>query len=474
MALGLISSETIQGYWMRNTRRRIFHDYPNGTAPLTGLLSLQESEDTPIPEFGWQEKRWQAMRTTSVAGPNAAGSKSGPFATAGSSTQSGDTNGNFDLAQFASLRVYVADGSVFRENQVVKLFRVGTGDPGPAASGTVDVSGRVLLVQNTAAPHYIEISVLQPYANLLNVAAVANNLELYVIGTAYAEGAGTGGGRIKFPYEAANYTQIFKTAFELSRTALKAPLTYDKSGVYEEALSDNGIDHLAQLEFAAFFGERSKTTKVDSETGDSVSLRTTGGLRWYLDQWEKGSIANGGAIDYGQPNVYAESDWRTFTNKRVLKLAGATITKADFNEINSRVFEKTNASDWSKLCLCGPGYLNKVTDMFERSIQFTSLRESTHKGFDFELVKHNSNSGTVYYKTHPLFNDPLMRNSAFYLDLGYLGYRPLSDSDTDIQQMVQNPGADKRKDQWLTEAGFEVRFPEAHMYVENLGGISLT
>ena len=36
---------------------------------------------------------------------------------------------------------------------------------------------------------------------------------------------------------------------------------------------------------------------------------------------------------------------------------------------------------------------------------------------------------------------------------GVCGGRPLSDSDTDIQPMIQLPDADKRKDQWFTEAG---------------------
>jgi hypothetical protein len=259
----------------------------------------------------------------------------------------------------------------------------------------------------------------------------------------------------------------------MTRTALKAPTDYDKTGAYRDALKDNGIDHLAQLEFAAFFGERGKTTAIDPDTGSTVSRRFTGGLRWYLDQWEKGSIAAGGAVNYGQPDVSAETDWLMYTNKRVIKLGNSTITKAQFNELNSRVFEQTNASDWSKLCLCGPGYLNRVAEMFERQIQYTSLRENGFKGFDFELVKHTSNAGTVYYKQHPLFNDPVYRNSAFYLDLGYMGYRPLTDSDTDVDTMIQENDADKRKDQWLTEAGFEIRFPEAFMYVEDLGGITL-
>jgi hypothetical protein len=141
--------------------------------------------------------------------------------------------------------------------------------------------------------------------------------------------------------------------------------------------------------------------------------------------------------------------------------------------LNSRVFARTNSTDWSKLCLCGPGYMSKVADVFERQLVRTSLRDEGFAGFNFKLNMHSSNAGDIYYKVHPLFNDPIMINSAFYIDLGYMGYRPLTDSDTDIQPMIQLPDADKRKDQWLTEYGFEIPFPEAFMYVENLGGIAL-
>ena len=62
MALGLISSEQIDDYWVQNTRRRVFYAYPNGAAPLTGLLSLMENKDTPLPEFGWNEERWSPIK----------------------------------------------------------------------------------------------------------------------------------------------------------------------------------------------------------------------------------------------------------------------------------------------------------------------------------------------------------------------------------------------------------------------------
>src|SRR6267142_2891004 len=463
MPFGLVSSEQIDDYWSQNTRRKIFYAYPNGTAPLTGLLSMSESEDTPQPSFGWNEERWQETSTTAAVNPTSAANKDGPFALTGTTTAAGDANGKFTVAQFGASRIYVTDATMFQVNDSVKLFGVGfTTGAGPAATGSTDIAGRVTAVGSG----YIEVEATTAWTGILN-AAVTNGKRVVLIGTAYAEGARTGTGGIVFPYEILNNTQIFKTPYEMTRTALKEPLRYDKTGAYKDMSKTNGIKHLASIERAAFFGEQAKTTTVDPDTGQTVPRRFTGGLRWFLDDWEKGT-------SYGQPDVSTAADWRTAPNKRVIKCGGTTITKADFNLLMARLFERTNNTSCDKLCLCGPEYLAKVADMFERQLQFNSLRDEGFDGFNFKLVRHLSNSGEVYYKQHPLFTSAEMRNSAFYIDLGYVGYRPLSDSDTDIQPMIQLPDADKRKDQWLTECGFEFRFPEANLYVENIGGITLT
>ena len=91
---------------------------------------------------------------------------------------------------------------------------------------------------------------------------------------------------------------------------------------------------------------------------------------------------------------------------------------------------------------------------------------------DFELVQHNSNSGKVYYKQHPLWNEPHLRNSAFYIDLGHLRWRYLTDHDTQVQQSIQANDAMIRKDQYVTVGGPDIAFAEAHMFVDNLGGIT--
>ena len=460
--LGLVSSETLDDYWSQNTRRRIFKAYPNGAAPLTGLLSLTESEDTPLPQFSWTEERWSENRTTTIAGPTA----DAAFYTGGGTVAIAN---NADVAQFGSVRIYVADASNLQIDDVVKVFNVGQAASGTTVTKSQDLTGRVTLTDTTTpGAHFIEVALTTAFADFLNTAPAAIGKHVLLIGSAYHEGARSRTGRIKFPYDITNYTQIFKTPYELTRTALKEPVKYDKTGEYKRISQGNGIDHLSQIEYSLFFGERAKTTAVDSDaaggSGSTVSRRFTGGLRWFLDQYEIGTA-------YGLPNISAAA-WRDEPNKRVIKLDGGDITKSEWNDLNNRVFERTNAASWDKLVLCGSGYFAKISEHYERQITITRMGDEGFKGFNFEFRQHSSNAGTVYYKTHPLFNNPIMRNSAFYIDLGYLGYRPLTDSDTDIQPMIQLPDADKRKDQWLTECGFEIRFPEAFMYIENLGNIT--
>ena len=40
--------------------------------------------------------------------------------------------------------------------------------------------------------------------------------------------------------------------------------------------------------------------------------------------------------------------------------------------------------------------------------------------------------------------------------------------DTELLKNRQNNDEDLRKDEWLTEAGLELRFPESHMYLQNV------
>lgn len=465
MALGLIGSEQLDDYWSRNTRRRVAYDFPQGSAVVTELLSHFEPEETPLPSFGWNEQRYVQIKTiTSSSGQPTSDIV---FYLGGTTTTAGTP---ITITAGLSLRIYVDDASNFQIDDVITIFNL-TMTSGPIAN----LTGRVTNT-NTVGADYMDFECTAvPTSTVVN-SILTEGKYVFLTGTAYAEGSRSRKGRSKFPIEITNYTQMHKNAFSLTSYALKAPLIYNKSGHYQQALKDNGIDHLTGLEQSLIWGERRTTTAEDPDSGETVRRDFSGGILWFLKQWEIGNVSNGGAFNYrpGGTDVSTQTDWETYTDKRIIKLGGGTLSRSQFNEMTSRAFEKTNNSSWDKLVICGTGYLNKISEMFEKQIQWTSMRENGMKGWDFQLVQHQSNAGTMYYKTHPLFTDSagLMRNSALIIDLGFLKWRYLTDHDTDVQTGIQMPDALIRKDQYLTVGGPEIWFPEAHMFIDQLGGIT--
>lgn len=463
MPLGLVSSEVVDDFWSQSVRRKILYSYPNGTAPLNALLSLADTVETSHPQFGTAEQRWEQLRTTTATGPTS----NVVFYTSGTTTTAGAT---FTPTVAVTYRIYMTSVAEWQTDDVLKIHRL------PLSSGTTEVGFRVVSKQGTTSPYYVEAECIAtaPGAVTNNAASVVG-LQVVHSGSAYAEGARSRTGRYKFPSEVLNYTQIFKTPFEMTRTALKEPTKYDKTGDYKNQLKGNGIDHMAGLEWTAFFGDRRQTTAVDDDTGTTVRRSYTGGLLWFLKQWEKGSVSNGGAFDYrsNATDVSSQTDFIAYPDKRIIRLGGSSVTLDTFNEIEALAFRKTNSVEFCKLCLGGPGYIGKINARLNKDIQKTALKGDEYEGWDFKLSMRSGLNGDVYYKTHPLFANTEMNNSAFYIDMGFISWRPLSDSDTDIQQMIQLPDADKRKDQWLTEGGFEFSYPESCIFVDGLGGVTL-
>lgn len=464
MALGLESSEDVDNYWSQNLRRKIFYFFPNGTAPLTGLLSLMNSEETAHPEFGWWEDRFQQVTTLT-----ASNTSNVAFYLGGTTTTAGTT---FTPTIDTAYRLYVTTGTGtnFQVDDMIKVLGL-TYNTG----GVLDeISARV----TATSANYLEIVQTSQTLTggtsglIVNNAASVIGLNVLYAGSAFAEGSRSRTGSITFPINIKNYTQICKRAFEMTRTAMKEPTTYSKTGDYRNQMKKNGLAYLQGMEYSFIWGDRKQTTAVDPDTGSTVRRGMMGGIIYFLKQWERGNVSNGGDFDYrvGGTDVSNQTDWQTYTDKRIIRLAGATLTKSQWDILLTRAFERQVSPSWEKLILCGPDFMAKVASAYERQIQWTSLRENGFKGFDFVLAKVQVNAGTVYFKVHPLMNQ-INRSDALILDLGSLRHRYLSDSDTMLQTMIQLPDADKRKDQWLSESSLEVDGVESNMFIQNFGGI---
>lgn len=471
--LGITTSSSSQTYWAENARRRVFHLYPQGKAPLTGLLSaIQESDNTAAsssakasrmgqavsyPEFGWWEDRMDPHKSVTVA------NTTGPFGDTASTPV--DKSDPFTISAGSSMTIFVADITQFRERDVVMVYECDT-----STGGKVNLKGVVTAMSATTGSGYLTVRTVATYTNVKNDAGEVGR-HVFAIGSAAGEGARSKTGGHSRPILVDNYTQIFRTAFSHTRTSLKIPLRYDQDGDHRNKAKKNGLRHSILLEQAFLWGER-RSDNIVNEDGETVPERKMGGVEWFIRQWELGNTSNGGAFDYrpGGSDV-TNSAWQTTDEKRIFDLAGS-ITKKQFYDLNERIFRKCNDESHEKLVLCGSGFYNAFNEFIDSStVVNRKLFENGKAGFD--VKEWEGPNGTLYFKTHPLFNEhDVWRNDAFFLDMGLIGYRHLEDSDTVLLTNRQANDADKRKDEWITDCSLEMHFPEGFSIWRGLTGIT--
>jgi hypothetical protein len=461
--LGLGSSATSESYWSEKARRAVLHQYPQGKAPLMYLLSLMEDEETDKPKFGWWEERDKCVRTTTATSGSIGGGGAGPFTTAAyAASQTGAT---FSLLAGAVCGLYLTDASQFVVNDLIWIRQT----PNAALNGFLDIRGRVTAVDT--ANNRLLFTTLEAVTAASNAGA-ANGIFVYMYGSSAPEGDRSRAGSVSFPLEIENYTQIFRHSVgPFSRTALKAGVRFDSTGIYKETAHRVALRHMKSQELTALRGVRANQTVTNSD-GDTVPEYKTGGIEWFLRQWELGNTTNSGAFNYrpGETSVVA-SDWRTADDKRIINANGA-ITVDEFEMLIERAFRFTNDTTFEKLCLCGNGFLSMFNKLVKQcSYKITELESK--ETFGMNMTRWVSPWGTLLFKTHPLLNEvDTFRNDAYILDTGNLKYRPLTDSDTELLTNRQNNDSDGRKDEWLTEAGIEVHFPESHMFIQNVTNVT--
>ena len=443
-----MSSEQLEGSFSLNSRRRVFYQYPNGAAPLLGLLSLMETEETDKAEFGWYEDRLDDQKTE-TAGISAT---NGPFSASGSDVPA--TAAGFNIAENEIIRVLVDSTAKFRPRNVLMIRNV------PNTGGTLyDIKGVIVTIVSSTK---VEIRALKAYTNVYNGDGTggttsAVDKHVIVIGSANPEGARSGTGIFLPPKNLLNFTQIFRTAFSFTRTALKAGIAWDKTGIYKSKAKQNCVRHMIEMEKAFLFGHKQEYQVTDQ--GDDVVERTTGGIWYWLENWETGT-------PYG-----VDAATTTNGNQRIFKPNGP-MTKAEFKAALAQIFKVTNNVDYAKLCLCGNGFFQALQDFFGNQLQFQTGQVA--KGsYGMNITKWETSNGTVYFKTHPLFNQLTTLNyTGMFIDVPMLKYRPLSDSDTILLKNRQENDQDRRKDEWLTEAGLENRMPESHGIIDGLTQIT--
>ncbi len=383
----------------KNFREMILWRDPNGDAPLTALMSKMRKETTNDPEFAWWEEELNALRIQI----NAA-------ATTGDATLTVDT-GSYDARNLVKGDVLMVEktedtGYTFEFVEVVS---------NPTASNTFTVSRGAA---DTTAD------------------TIASGDYLTKIGTAFGEGTSSPKSTNRNPTKYKNYTQIFKTAYELTGTAIETklrtgdPMSNDKKR--------RSFDHSSAMEFAWLFGKPYETTDTNGKP-----KRYTGGLmHWLAEAYSAGST-------------------------HCIKIFTTTPTEDELLDAISPVWDyRGGGAGNERLGLAGNGFLNEVNKLIKNSSSTQINFGETVKVFGMNLRRVTFPQGSILIRTHPLMNTHgRFKYGCFLVNPSGLRYRPMKGRDTVPQDNIQNNDEDTKKGQWRTEAGVEFNHLKTMAYI---------
>jgi Family of unknown function (DUF5309) len=363
----------------KNYRQTILLLNPNANLPLTAILSMLPDESTDDPEFKIFTKSLPSQRVV----------------VSGSQTDSDTT---IELTGSTPAKA-VKKGSVLINERTLEVVWC-----------TADPSGA-----------YTSIEVARGKGS--SAAAMNNADGLLIIGSSYAEGSARASAIAYDPSLTTNYTQIFKTALDVTGTAAEMKLR--TGDVLTEEQREKLELHGIEMEKAFLFG-----TGVEDTSG-AQPQRTTKGVLAMLS-----------------------SNIKDFAEE---------VTIDDWEVLLEDIFE--NGSN-ERLCMAGNRAITVLNRIARDHGEIQITPESSTYGMDISTYK--TPFGRLQIKQHPLLSqNATFQDWGFITDPKYAKYRYMKNRDTKYQEDVHNPGDDAKVDQWLTESGLELQHESVHAVFKN-------
>ncbi len=298
--------------------------------------------------------------------------------------------------------------------------------------------------------------------------ALADDSKCTVIGTSFKEGSGAPDVWSSELDNEYGYTQIFKTACEMSNTA-RATVYRGYADEWARLWNLKLREHKIDIERAMLFGQK----------GSAGGIQYTEGIVGSTIAAGYGNIVNDGSqLAYNEGVPYYKSN---------------TVGQWTYDDLLSDfevMFDPARGGGSSKLALASLpviSYFNKLGHTGSGTTGFvaqTAGTASEDNPFRYNFSQSNGTFGHKITKVETIHGDlslikePLFRGFAsgfcMMVDLDHVSYRPLVGNgvnrDTSITTNVQQADEDLRKDMILTEAGLEVSLPETHALF-NLEGV---
>jgi len=312
-------------------------------------------------------------------------------------------------------------------------------DSSPVDAGTTTTfTGKIISLSNSSITGY---------------AAIADNDRCQVIGTAFAEGTGSPdvwSSEIEDNY---GYTQIFKTAAEMTNTAI-ATKYRGYANEWQRIWALKLREHKVDIERAMLFSQKARQGNV----------QYTEGLAGHILKNSTAQATHTTALSYTSGQAYSRVE--TQANLTYDLLLG------DLEVL----FDPARGGSGDRLVLASLPlitFFNKLGDgaFMDASMgyQYSPSRmnfDSKAGAFGHKVMTIETVHGTLHLVKEPLFRG-VSSGFMMFADMSKVSYRPLVGNginrDTYITTNVQSDDEDLRKDMILTEAGLEVTLPESHM-----------
>ena len=301
--------------------------------------------------------------------------------------------------------------------------------------------------------------------------SIANNDVAQIIGTSFEEGSGSPDVWSSELEDGFGYTQIFKTAAEMTNTAYATRYRGypdEWSRIWASKLREHKVD----IERAMLFGQKARVG----------GIQYTEGLVGHILK-NTSPVVDDSAFSYASGNAYHRS------------VAQSEMTYDRLLSDLEVIFDPARGGASDKLVLCSLPVITFFNKMGKDAFLSSSLSYNSNEALANDDVPNQSpmrynmserqgafgHSIMVIDTIHGRLNlvkEPLFRGQAsgFMLmaDMSQLAYRPLIGNsinrDTQVMTNVQSADEDLRKDMILTEAGLEVTLAESHA-LYNLEGV---
>lgn len=420
------------GDWVTDQRPKNFREmmlflYPNGQLPLTAMLSKMKNEAVDDPEFNWWTKNLPTQRAT-ITGVYTDAAMAVAYVSGGVA------------GSILYMKMSEADSEHFRVGHQVLLR--------DASDPTVDVNAKVLAVSSSGTSSYIQVKLLEADDNSGYSHDLSDCDTAIIIGNINSEGATMPSAISYDPVKMYNYTQIFRTPLSITRTARKTKLrTGDQyKEMKREALELHGIE----MEKAFLFG-----IKTEGTGDNGKPERTTEGLIT--------NIRQNNSVCVSDFSLSADYDGKAWLDD------GGGEDWLDAMLMNLFLYGRD-----SKLAFCGNGAVLGINKLAKAGahMQITP----TTIGYGIKVMEWITPYGTLYLKTHPLFNyETTLRYSMLCFEPENLSYRYIDDTQFfgeggKTAAAGTNAGRkDGTDEEYLTEAGLEYHHPYTAAFLTGVG-----